>query len=185
MTEEPQFPGTGRQRSLVNLAPPWRRGQSGNPAGRPRGSRNHRSVKAERIGKRAAVLVPQLISVIDLPSLGDTGAWQRRYRLAMAELMAGGTGVDDAETMAARALLGEIMSVLPSPIGDPHRCLHCGLALPRGRTEYAINQSAPVALGQGAVGWAHRGRCHALAAKRVQQRAIAILQALFGASLRL
>ena len=48
--------------SLSNLRPPWAPGTSGNPAGRRKGSRNRRSVRAEKIGKTVLRYFPQLAS---------------------------------------------------------------------------------------------------------------------------
>jgi hypothetical protein len=43
MEATPEFGAeiSGHQRSLQNLRPPWQKGVSGNPAGRPKGARNN------------------------------------------------------------------------------------------------------------------------------------------------
>lgn len=123
--------------------------------------------------------------MIGQPLLDDAEGWQRRYREAVAEFEARCAGRGDAEIAAARLLLGEVISLMPPPAGDPSLCFHCGSQLPRGRLGYAVSQAAPVAVGQGCIRWAHRPRCQALAAEKIARKAWEILCTLLGGELHL
>jgi hypothetical protein len=166
-----------------NLRPRWRPGESGNPAGRPRGSRNKRSLRAERVGKALLARAPELIELLALPPLDDPEGWQRLYRRTVAALKPN-LG-EDAPLAAVRRLLAGLLLLLPSPPADELCCLHCGNAIPRGgRIEYAASQSMPVLLGRGCIGWAHRGACHRLAAEKAAEHARNTLEKLLSDALR-
>lgn len=51
--------------SRANLRPPWQKGESGNPAGRRKGCRNRRSLRAEKIGKKVLHELPHLIDRLE------------------------------------------------------------------------------------------------------------------------
>ena len=60
----------GNPKKLPSTA--WRRGQSGNPAGKPRGTRNHASLMIEAILESGACEVTK--AVIEAAKAGDTAA---------------------------------------------------------------------------------------------------------------
>src|SRR5262249_3752681 len=80
-----------------NLRPPWKSGESGNPAGKPRGTANLRTRKYERLGRRIADS-PSLAAVVDTPRLDDRAGWRRLYREMLERLRANAATRDQATT---------------------------------------------------------------------------------------
>jgi len=70
------------------LRPPWRKGQSGNPLGRPRKDRTLISKHYEQIGRRTVELEAARVAASGLPGREDSEGWRRRLDERRAELAA-------------------------------------------------------------------------------------------------
>jgi hypothetical protein len=128
-------------RSLANLRPPWRPGESGNPKGRPRSGGNRHTLWADWIGKR-------------LTTPDDYRAFYRkRVRVHEAEA--------DSKIAAADATLAAALDVEACVLQQQssqqqfrrrrkgYVCCRCGMRL-------FVGDEVPLFDASGQVGWFHQ-----------------------------
>jgi len=158
-----QHPGPGfHPNSRRHLRPPWKPGQSGNPAGKPRGTRNLRTHKYERLGRRIADS-PSLAAVVGAPRLDDRAGWRRLYRETLGRLRANPATRDQAITMAERELVSLLFPWIAPEPRSVTECAYCRVGLHMGRH---VTVPVPVA----ACTWVH-DRCVIAFHQKLEQEA--------------
>jgi hypothetical protein len=113
--------------SRANLRPPWQKGESGNPAGRRMGSRNRRSLRAEKIGKKVLHELRHLIDRLERPAIASYSEYyQQRLRALTADRRTNADAMQIAR-LAVEAYVLERQS--PKSMQKGHLCPRCGVRL--------------------------------------------------------
>jgi hypothetical protein len=110
--------------SLANLRPPWSIGTSGNAKGRPVGSRNRRSLRAEKIGKIALARFPDLADLLE--KVGRPNNLKRIYSDAVRELKADPKNAVYATRVASLRAEALALSLVPINPRPGYVCSRCG-----------------------------------------------------------
>jgi hypothetical protein len=120
-----KFNVTIHPRSLQNLRPPWRKGESGNPAGRRRGSRN-RVTWAEKFSRKVLQCVPDLRQHIERAAITDIPAY---YQRRLQEYMTDRRTNPYATELAKLDIVALMLERMPRKRRQPGLCAYCGQEL--------------------------------------------------------
>src|SRR5215470_1744799 len=107
---------------------PFSKGQSGHPAGRPKGSRNRRSIQAEALGKLLMKFQPDLASALAIAKRGRGWRDRRAHLLRQFRRRLQPLSVrSDASRLADVHLAAIRMLVDMPPIRTGYNCAHCSI----------------------------------------------------------
>ena len=110
--------------SRANLRPPWPKGVSGNAKGRRRGSRNRRSLRAERIGKVVLRRFPELAESLD--EVERPNNLKHVFWDTVAQLKADRSLAVDATRIAALHAGAFACALVPLNTRPGYTCSRCG-----------------------------------------------------------